>query len=147
MAATSNRGAIRGTDRSVLDALRRTWHTEAETVDIELFTYDPFLPTEFLVYPPASVQAEIEVVYSYVPESHADDAIGDTIKVDDSYANPILDYMLYRAYSKDAEYSANAQRADAHYQAMQAALGIRTQADVASNPMDVPTMVNPNQPT
>jgi len=41
-----------------------------------------------------------------------------TINLDDTYANPLLDYMLYRAYSKDAEQAGNAQRAMAHYQAM-----------------------------
>ncbi len=146
-ASGSAKGAVRQIDRSILDDQRRTWHAETETVDIEHFAFDPRIPTEFLVYPPASSLARLEVVYSYVPTAHGDDATNETIKVDDSYANAILDYMLYRAYSKDAEYAANAQRAAAHYQAMQAALGTKTQADAAAHPMDQPTMVNPNQPT
>jgi hypothetical protein len=61
----------------------------------------------------------------------------ETIKIVDSYANAMLDYMLYRAYSKDAEYAANAQRAMGHYQAMQAALGIKTQTDLSFAVRDV----------
>lgn len=56
------------------------------------------------------------------------------IKLDDIYANAILDYVLYRAYSKDAEYAANASRAALHYQAFTAALGAKTQVDAGNDP-------------
>jgi hypothetical protein len=46
----------------------------------------------------------------------------------------MLDYMLYRAYSKDAEYAANAQRAVAHFQAFQNALGVKSQTEAVSQP-------------
>jgi hypothetical protein len=42
--------------------------------------------------------------------------------------------MLYRAFSKDAEQTAMMQRAVAHYQAFQNALGIKQQVDAASQP-------------
>lgn len=56
------------------------------------------------------------------------------IKLDDIYANVILDYILYRAYSKDAEYAANATRASLHYQAFTSALGAKTQVDAGNDP-------------
>ena len=36
--------------------------------------------------------------------------------LDDIYANGIIDYVLYRAYMKDAEFAGNNQRASSHYQ-------------------------------
>jgi len=127
-------------DRRVLDDQRRSWHAETESADIEHWMFDPRIPYSFLVYPPASVSASLEVIYSSVPTDHDVDTDysgnAETIKLVDSYANAILDYMLYRAYSKDADYAANAQRATAHYQAMQAALGAKTQSDTAANPRD-----------
>jgi hypothetical protein len=42
--------------------------------------------------------------------------------------------MLYRAYSKDSEQTAMMQRAVAHYQAFQSALGTKQQVDAASQP-------------
>lgn len=139
VAAASAKGAVRKTDRAILDDQRRMWHAETGTINIEHFMFDPLLPREFLVYPPALPTAELEVVYSSVPTAHtlseaelANPATAETIKIVDSYANAILDYMLYRAYSKDAEYTGNAQRAMAHYQAMQAAIGAKTQTDTAS---------------
>lgn len=145
VATGSSKGAVRQIDRSILDDQRRTWHAENQTLDIEHWMHDPRVPRAFLVYPPAANGAQLEVMYSLAPSSHS--SVTGTIRLTDNYANAILDYMLYRAYSKDAEYAANAQRAAAHYQAMQAALGAKTAADKAAYPMDVPKMTNPNQPT
>jgi predicted Rdx family selenoprotein len=148
MAATSNKRAVRPIDRRILDDQRRGWHDETDTVNIEHFIFDPKLPREFMVYPPANAQAQLEVVFSSVPTNHdpelnygitPNNAV--TIKIIDSYANAILDYMLYRAYSKDAEYAANANRAMAHYNAMRESIGIKTQTDSVSNPIDDHTMM------
>ena len=89
--------------------------------------------------PPATTTAQLEVVYSSVPTGHTisgNTVPDEVIKVDDSWANCIIDYILYRAYSKDAEYAANSQRAAAHYQAMQASLGVKTQSDQAVTPQE-----------
>lgn len=126
--------AIRLLPRIVLDDTRRAWHTETGA-DIEHWMFDPKLPREFFVYPaPSAPGHQIEIVYSSVPADHTD-AAGD-YRLIDSYHNATVDYMLYRAYSKDAEYAANAQRAAAHYQAMQTGLGVKTQSDAATAPTD-----------
>jgi hypothetical protein len=144
VAATSDKRAVRAITRSILDDQRRTWHGESGAVNIDHFMFDERLPREFLVYPPATTAAQLEVVYSSVPTNHTltdaeltTNPSSETIKIVDSYANAMLDYMLYRAYSKDAEYAANAQRAMGHYQAMQAALGIKTQTDLTFAVRDV----------
>jgi hypothetical protein len=45
------------------------------------------------------------------------------------FAGALMDYVLYRAYSKDGEVPNSAARAVAHYQAFEAALGMTAQAD------------------
>lgn len=151
LAASSRKGAIRAINQSVLDDQRRTWHAESPTVDIELYMIDPLLPREFFVYPPASTEAVLEVVYSSVPDAHTlseaelqDAGTDEPIRIVDSFANAILDYMLYRAYSKDAEYMGNAQRAVMHREAMLASMGVGsqtaaavTQSRLKPNPQDV----------
>ena len=42
--------------------------------------------------------------------------------------------MLYAAYSKDADYAANAQRAASHYSIFERALGNKSGVDKAANP-------------
>ena len=145
VAATSDKKAVRIIDRDILDDQRRAWHAESPTENIEHFMFDPILPRSFLVYPPASDTAQLEIVYSSVPAGHtlseaelANPATAETIQIVDSYSNAILDYILYRAYSKDAEYAANAQRAMAHREAMMASLGAKTQVDTAANKRGTP---------
>jgi predicted Rdx family selenoprotein len=136
-----SRRAVRLIQQAVLDDQRPGWHAETGSVDVQHYVYDPLNPTEFLVYPPATSAAQLEVVYSSVPTQHsiAEGSIKtstEVIKLPDIYVNPILDYILYRAYAKDSEYAANAQRAGGHFQAYSAALGAGVQADAATAPQD-----------
>lgn len=139
--------AVRLTDREVLDAQRPSWHSDANTVGyIQHYTYDTRDPKNFYVYPKAPGGGwQIEVVYSSSPQ---DAVTGGVISIDDTYANALLDYILYRAYSKDAEYAGNANLAVAHYTAFANSLGIKTQNDMSRNPNAVgaTTGFNPNVP-
>jgi hypothetical protein len=141
VAATSAKGAVRLVNRRQLDDQRRGWYAETASIDTQHYVFDPRVPKEFLVYPPATVQTQLEVVYAAVPPAHAltevqlgTPSTAELIRLDDSYGNVIQDYVLYRCYTKDAEYASNAQRAVAHYQAFQTALGVSAQANAASQP-------------
>ncbi len=142
MLSTSNKKVVRLVARSVLDDQRPSWHSETETVNIQHYTYDPRHPKQFYVYPPATSTAQLEVIYADAPGSHSlseaslnpDGTNTEVIKLDNIYLTPITDWILYRAYSKDAEYGANEQRAVAAFQAFNAAIGAKTQADVATAP-------------
>jgi hypothetical protein len=141
LASTSNKTSIRLTDRRSLDTQQRSWYAETPTTSVELYMFDPRTPKEFLVYPPATTAARLEVIYSILPEDHTltaaqlvNPATAETIRIDDIFATALFDYMLYRAFSKDAEQTAMMQRAVAHYQAFQNALGIKQQVDAASQP-------------
>lgn len=144
LATASKKQAVRLVQRSVLDDQRPTWHAETGTVDVQHWMFDPRQPKEFFVYPPALATTELEVVYADTPGIHAlteaqldpDGTQADVILLDDIYMSPIIDWVLYRAYSKDAEYGANEVRATAAYQAFNSALGVKSQVDSASNPTD-----------
>jgi hypothetical protein len=145
MALTSTYRVIRLVARSVLDDQRPGWHAETGTVNIQHYTFDPRQPKEFFVYPPATTAAQVEVVYTDSPGAHAlsesdldpEGANAEVIKLDDIYMSPIIDWILYRAYSKDAEYGANEQRAQASYAAFNAALSTKNQVDAASAPSNM----------
>lgn len=137
----SRGGAISELARDKLDTQRRFWHAETATVDLEYYLFDPRLPTAFQVYPPAVAGAAIELVYAFVPAPHAVDAVDEAIKLDDAYTGALVDYIVYRAYSKNAEYATDTARAMTHYQAMQAALGMKAAGDqsvhsIRANPAD-----------
>ena len=133
-AGTSPGKAIRLVSRDVLDAQRPDWHADANTGSyIQHFMYDPRDPKTFYVYPKAPATAHyLEVVYSAAPTDCATTA--STIGIDDIYANALIDYVLYRAYSKDADYAQNGQLALAHFTAFMNSLGIKTQNEQSRNP-------------
>lgn len=145
LAATSSYRVIRLVSRSVLDDQRPGWHAETGTVNIQHFTFDPRQPKEFFVYPPATTAAQVEVVYTDSPGSHSlteeqldpEGTNTEVIKLDDIYMSPVIDWILYRAYSKDAEYGANEQRAQASYAAFNAAISTKNQVDAAVAPANM----------
>lgn len=137
MSAESDGMAITLVSRHQLDTTRRGWHREDPTLDIEHYVFNPDAPRTFYVYPPAVDGADVEGIYSAVPTKHEDAAIDsatEVIKLTDIYAPVMLDYILYRAYSKDADHTANTNRAMLHYQAFNSALGQKVQIDRSVNP-------------
>ena len=145
LATNSGYKVIRLVARSVLDDQRSSWHAETATISIQHYTFDPRQPKEFFVYPPATTDAQVEVVYTDSPGAHTlteseldPEGTGtEVIKLDDIYMSPIIDWVLYRAYSKDAEYGANEARAQASYAAFNAALSTKNQVDAASSPVNM----------
>lgn len=122
---------IRLVNRSALDDNYPDWHTTATATAADAFTYDDRDPKVFYLYPGVVVGTKIDLVYSLAPVAKtlaqvSSNAVAD---LDDIYINPIIDFILYRAYSKDAEYVANSNRSQGHYQAFLQQIGDKTSVD------------------
>lgn len=124
--------SIRHVDRDVLDTVNPDWHTETQTGTIKNYVYDNRDPKTFYVYPPAQANTKVEVLYSKNPTDVA--ATTDALSVADIYADPLLNYVLYRAYSKDAEFAQNGQLSAGYLGTFNAMLGIKTSKDAAYSP-------------
>jgi hypothetical protein len=126
--------AIRLISREVLDSQLPNWHSETGQAAVKHFMFDQRNPKVYYVYPRvhASTAVWVELIYSSSPADVA--AAANTITLDDIYANALIDFMLYRAYSKDAEYAANAGYAQQHYQSFLTSLGLKGQTDQQVNP-------------
>lgn len=138
--------AIRIVSREVLDAQVPTWHSDTNTVGmIQHFTFDPRDPKTFYVFPKAPATAWwVEVIYSSPPVDCA--TVSSTIGIDDIYANALLNYVMYRAFSKNSEYAQNQQLATAAYQAFVQGIGAKVSAEQGNNPNLTATPFNPNVP-
>ena len=141
-------GAIRQVPREIIDAQTPNWYTIAGSDNAVHFMYDPRDARVFYVYPPATTSTSVELSYSAYPTDVAEPADGadytdvvGNLDVPDIYGNVIIDYILYRAYTKDSEYAGNAQRAMAHYQSFANALGIEVQGTTGVAPKV--TLANP----
>lgn len=134
--------AIRIVMREILDAQVPNWHVATSSADVKHYTYSPLDPKHFYVYPPQppAQTGYAEIVYSASPPNVAFNA---PIAIDDIYQNVLIDYMLYRAYSKDTEYAADQNRAAAHKNAYLSALLGVANSEVAANP-NATAPANPN---
>lgn len=104
-------------DRSTLDAFSPDWMASANDDPVKHWMPDES-PTAVWVYPSRlNAGAQMLVTYVAIPPTVT---TSDNLGVRDGYAENILNYMLYRAYSKDAEFSGNGQLAAAAYQLFKA---------------------------
>ena len=128
--------AITPSDRATLDGIDPDWHDTDRCPATKLVRHviaDPAVPREFYVYPgndgTGIIEASVSVVPTPVPVPVGDpeDIASYEIDLDieDIYASALVDYTLYRAYSKDAAIPALAARAQAHYGQFASALGIK----------------------
>lgn len=126
---------IRKIRRDILDDQYNDWHAQTAT-DVDHYIYDERDPTSFYVYPrPSGANHSVEIMYPFAPIAvtiNNFDTDTTTIGIDDSFLNPLIDFMLYRAYSKDADYAENGQRAMSHLAAAEQSVGSKTQADSAT---------------
>ena len=81
-----------------------TWTSDTATLEAKAFAYTPLDKTVFWVYPPSVGGQKLEVIYSMIPVDMVSET--DVITTQDIYEPVLLDYVLYRACSKDAEYAA-----------------------------------------
>jgi len=130
--------AITKVNIGVLNSEQPSWHDPTVTgkaahgTVVKHFMFDPRDPRKFFVYPGVSGSAYVELVYSKNPTSIG--ANTTLIQVDDIYANALMNFVLYRAFLKDAEYAANAQRAGSHYQLFTQSLAIGQESTVVNAP-------------
>lgn len=139
-AATGGTGrrSVRLVDREVLDAQTPDWHDpdnatgDAEHTNvIKHYLYDEANPRNFYVYPGVSGDAFLEIIYSANPAVVAQ---ADNLSIPDIFANAVLNYVLYMAYMKDAEFAGNNQRASTHYQLFTASVSGKGAIDAITNP-------------
>lgn len=129
--------AIRIVSRTLLDAKAPLWHQADSDSEVRHFMYDADIPKRFLVYPPQPSigMGYVEMLMAAIPPVTA---LGQSITVDDIYEAALLDYVLYRAFAKDTEFSADQGRSGTHYQAFFSQLGAKLKAETATNPNNQP---------
>ncbi len=134
--------AIRIVDMEILDSQAPNWHMNAPQQQVVHYCYHEQDLKNFYVYPPNNGAGVVELVYSAAPPNTI---LGGVIAIDDIYLSALVDYVMYRAYGKDAEFAADPQRANNHYIAFSNALGGKMQMEVGFDP-NTKAQFNPNLP-
>lgn len=110
---------VREMSRRSLDTQIRDWTSASRAKPVVAhYCYTNTNPKVFQVYPPSPGGNVVELAYHAIP---ADVTLTGTLVVDDSAVPALIDYVMFRALSKDAEFAANSTGAAMHYQAFIAA--------------------------
>lgn len=120
-------------DLPLMDAAVPGWRLATAKKDIVHFIYNLKDPRVFLVYPPAlstsSVVMEAALKPVDVTASSATTATGNLSVQDDMYT-PALNWVMFRALSKNAEHASQALLAAGYKAAHDSALGIESTAAI-----------------
>lgn len=133
--------AVKLVAHEMLDARVPNWHGLTRTAEVQHYTYSVLNPKTFFVYPPNSGTGYVELAYGAEPP---DATLAAAIAVDNVYSTALLDYMLFRAFSKDTEFADNT-RAGAYFTSFVTAITGRARAEAGANP-NVQAPANPSNP-
>lgn len=142
MSAASNgvgKRAVRIVSREVLDAQTPDWHDPLITGDaahaaiVKHYIYDEQNPRNFYVYPgiASGSNAYLEIIYSANPSTVTQ---AGNLDIPDIFGNAVMNYVLYMAYMKDADYAGNQQRASSHFQLFMSSITGKAQLDALTSP-------------
>jgi hypothetical protein len=126
--------AVRLAEKAALDAADAGWHGAAAGSQVDEYLYDLRRPGVFYVGPPVAATPALYVEIAYAASPVPLEAEGQEIGLDDVYAGPVLDWVMYRAFHADTESGAGRARAEHHFEAFYRALDRKTQSDFAVAP-------------
>lgn len=143
VASSSGGPAITPIAREAIDTMIPGWHATATLPFTEKVTHvlDEIMDQRtFYVVPGNDGTGAVLAIVSAYPTPVASptnpldiNEYSATVDLKDIYQNALVDYMLYRAFSKDTDIATSGQRASAHYGLFQGALGIKKQNEAAEN--------------
>ena len=124
--------AIRLVTRSVLDGFLPNWHSAPASPIVQNYVFDPLVPDVFYVYPPNNGLGKVELTYALAIADFTDPTT--QLPIWDIYQTPLFDYTMYRAHSKDGDWSAGMQVAAGYLQAFNAFMQVDDRSQLESNP-------------
>lgn len=136
--------AIRVTSRELIDSFNPNWHDDCPTSIPKHYVFDQQDQTVFYVYPPNNGKGYVQLNYSPIPADLATE--DDVIVVSDMFETALLDYVLYRANSKDAEYAPGLALAQGYLQTFMASMGIKADSETKNSPNQQFAPKNPDNP-
>lgn len=148
--------SIRLVDREILDVNNPTWHSTTGTPS--QYTFDPRAPRVFYVCPgvPAATATWVEISYMAQPtditvpantSQYGMDGNDPTvISIADKFVDDLVNYILARAYMKDAEFSGDDKKASEHAEMFTGSINAQSAAMTGVNPNLRGLPMNPNLP-
>lgn len=118
-------------DQQLLDEVQRFWPAGTPEPTVEHYTVNPASPRQFNVFPPNDGTGAVVALYGVVPPELT--VVSDPIPVNDTYEQPLISYVLARAYAKNTKRQ-DLTKAAAAMQDWGRSLGAKSAAQFAISP-------------
>ncbi|VTU38272.1 hypothetical protein H4CHR_04382 [Variovorax sp. PBS-H4] len=126
--------AITLVSRDQLNEFDPDWYSARPGAAIKHYTFDANAPKAFEVYPPATAGMKVRLLQSVLPTDCASlDADVDLVSAE-LFEGALIDFVCYRAWSKDGDANPDAQRAANAIATFLQALTGKSQSDQATRP-------------
>jgi hypothetical protein len=133
--------AIRIISREIIDSFNPDWHTDPAKAEVRNYIYTNQDQLAFYVYPPNTGTQYIEINYSAQPTDLTSES--QVIPIFDVFQSALVDYILYRACSKDAEYAPGLALAQQYSAAFVAAIKGKSESEITNDPTQALSPRNP----
>lgn len=133
--------AIRIVSREILDGFNPNWHTDTAKAEVRNYIYTNQDQLAFYVYPPNTGTQYVELNYSAQPTDLTSES--QVIPIFDIFQSALVDYILFRACSKDAEYAPGLALAQGYLATFTAAIQAKTESEVTNDPTQALSPRNP----
>lgn len=120
--------AIRMIDRGILDVENPDWHLATGVSVVKHAMFDDRNPQQFMVHPPSDGTGHVRLTMSIEPPVIT--SLEDVIPLESTWTPVLVNYVLHRAYAKDAEYASNGNLSTGYYEAYLKQLGYYEQGDI-----------------
>jgi hypothetical protein len=124
--------ALRIMSKELLDGFNPDWHSDPPVTIVKNYLYDIQDQTAFWVYPPSNGAGYLQINYAKVPTELTLET--QAIGLNDILQTVILDYILFRACSKDSDSAPGLALAQGYWAAFSASLGAKENAEAANSP-------------
>ena len=118
-------------DKSLLEEANRFWPASTQELVVEHFTVDPRNPRRFTIFPPSNGYSQVEMLYGAVPPRI--NYPSEQIPVPDSYQAALVNFVLSRAYAKNAKRQ-DLTKSAKFWQDWAQMVGMKSQAQIAASP-------------
>tara|TARA_B100000780_G_scaffold276231_1_gene244439 strand:- start:2885 stop:3499 length:615 start_codon:yes stop_codon:yes gene_type:complete len=110
---------VRIVDQQVLDSQEPSWYVNTAVANVKYVVLEKLNAKNFLCYPPNDGTGQLDAIFTIEPSIYAADG---SIDIDSTYGNPLLAFILYRAFLKDADTSNDA-KANTYYETFARQMG------------------------
>jgi len=125
--------SIRLISREILDSFNPNWNTDKATAEVRNYIYTNQDQTAFFVYPPNTGTQYVELNYSAQPADLTTES--QVIPIFDIFQSTLVDYILYRACSKDAEYAPGLALAQGYMATFVTAVQGKSGSEIVNDPV------------